>query len=213
MNGTAWTPEEIETLRELRAVRGWDCPAIAATLGRTDNSVSKKAASLCITLPPTRKRGSTNDDEALREAFNAGAAIKHVAKALGMEKRCVAMCYERLSAQLIAAGPDYFHTGGYMGAKEMARIVAPVCGAPARAILSESRYRPAVLGRMAIARALRDRGISMTAIARTLGRADHTTILNNLAKFDTYARTYPRLLQAYEAIKEAECAALVRLAA
>jgi hypothetical protein len=213
MSGNPWTAEQVEALRDLRGGRGWPCHAIAATMGRTTRSVRYKVNALGIELPATKKIGSMRDDTVLREAFASGAAIKSVALSLGMEKRTVATCYERFSAELTRAGSDFTLTGSYIGAREMARIIAPICGAPARAILSESRYRPAVLGRMAIARALRDRGISLTAIARTLNRADHTTVLHNLTIFADYSRLYPQLQRAYDAIKEAESAAAVRLAA
>jgi hypothetical protein len=213
MSRTPWTPEDIATLRDLRGVRGWDCPAIATHLGRTARSVRYKADKLGIALPPTKKRGSTRDDEALREAFAAGRPIKSIAAALGMERTCVRLCYEVFSQQLIEAGPDFTPPGGYIGSREMARIVAPICGATARAILSEGRFRSAVIGRMAISRALRDRGLSLSSIARALGRGDHTTILHGLTVFDAYARKYPRLLEAYQAIKDAEGMAMERLAA
>lgn len=213
MSGGRWTDKEIEVLHELRGARGWPCGAIAAALGRTTRSVRYKVERLGINLPSTKKVGSLRDDDALREAFASGTPIKIIAAALGMEKRNVAECYDRFSRELIQAGPDFTPTGGYIGAREMARIVAPICGAPARAILSESRYRPAVLGRMAIARALRDRGLALSSIARALCRADHTTILHNLTIYGEYADRYPQLAQAYQAIKDAECAASMRLAA
>jgi hypothetical protein len=213
VSGRDWTPEEVASLNDLRAVRGWPCSAIGATMERSARSVRYKINALGIELPATKKIGCLRDDTVLREAFSVGASIKSVAKSLGIEKRAVAHCYNRFSAELMQAGSDFVPTGSYIGVKEMARIVAPVCGAPARAILSESRYRPAVLGRMAIARALRDRGLSMPTIARTLGRADHTTVLNNLNRFDDYLRHYPQLQRAYDAIKDAEGVASVRLAA
>lgn len=213
MIGTAWTPEEIETLRELRAVRGWNFPAIARELQRTAPAVRKKAEALEITLPPTKKMGSPRDDLALREAFMAGVPALHAAKALGIQKRAVHKCYAIFGQQITAANTDYVHAGGYLGAKEMACIAAPICGVSARAVFSRSRIRSAVLARMAIARALRDRGVSTPVISRMLGRNDHTPVSRGLKRFDAYASAYPRLLQAYEAIKEAECAALVRLAA
>lgn len=213
LNGGAWQTHEIETLLDLRAGRGWACAPIAAVLGRTTRSVRYKLTRLGIELPSTKNIGSMRDDAVLREAFAAGIPIKHAAANLGLENTSVRKVYNLFSAELKQAGSDFTPSGGYIGAREMARIVAPVCGATARAILSESRYRPAVLGRMAIARALRDRGLSLSTIARALGRADHTTILNNLVKFDDYVRAYPTLALAYQAIKDAECVALERLAA
>ncbi|CAB5223029.1 Chromosomal replication initiator, DnaA C-terminal [uncultured Caudovirales phage] len=213
LNGGVWQTHEIETLLDLRAGRGWACAPIAAVLGRTTRSVRYKLTRLGIELPSTKNIGSMRDDAVLREAFAAGIPIKHAAASLGIEKTSVAKVYGLFSAELKQAGSDFTPSGGYIGAREMARIVAPVCGATARAILSESRYRPAVLGRMAIARALRDRGMSMSTIARALGRNDHTTILNNLKKFDDYARAFPQLACAHEAIRAAEMAASERLAA
>ncbi len=209
----AWTFEEIETLKELRTVKGWTAGAIAQILpGRTERGVGTKIRALGLTLPEGRRCGRFNRrdvdlDVILREAFAAGRGINATAKALGIEGETVRTAYRDYGEQYAMSQPALPPMRGYIGAREMAAIIGPICRVPPRAIFSTTRYRPAIVARMAIARALRDRGISLPTIAKALGRKDHTTILWALRCYDNYARTYPALDQAYAAIKDAEARA------
>jgi transposase len=213
-----WSPEDLETLKDLRCVKGWSCKAIGSLLGRSENSVVRKLQALEWKLPPEAKQGKPlfNNPEAepfLREAFAHGSNVKQTAKRVGSDSKTVRNAFARFGQELQLNATAFVPMGGFIGSKEMVRIVSPICGATPQAILSGSRYRPPVLARMAIARALRDRGVSLSVIAKAIGRGDHSTVHNLLGKFDGYARLYPTLGKAYEAIKHAEAQAAERMAA
>jgi hypothetical protein len=209
----AWTFDEIETLKELRTVKGWTAGAIAQILpGRTERGVGTKIRALGLTLPDGRRSGhfnrrDYNRDTILREAFAAGNGIKQTAKALSIATKSVRAAFVDYGNEYTVLHPDLPPMGGYIGAREMAAIIAPICGVPPRAIFSTTRFKPAVVARMAIARALRDRGLTLPVIARAIARKDHTTVLWLLRNFDRYQQTYPALAKAYAAIKDAEARA------
>lgn len=218
MSTGKWTPSEVETLRELRGVRGWDVPSIAKAMGRSRHSVRNKVEREGVELPFSRQRGDALEGhdgvrELLMQAFNDGVMIKAVAREHGVDISRVRNAYKYLSRGLRKQSRRADFTGSYIGAKEMAVIVAPVCGVSPKAIFSGLRMRPAVLARMAVARALRDRGVSLTVIGKTMGGRDHATVSNMLNRFPEYAPHYPMLVAAYNAIKEAEKQAAGRLAA
>lgn len=207
--GVPWTVEELASLQQMRSL-GMTGQQIADALGRTKVSVLDKANKMGFALP----RVKAADREALlREAFENGATVEHIAKALGICRKTVHDAYHDYSAQIIAKAARPVISGPYIGAKEMAAIVAPICGCTVKAIFSRSRFRANVIARMAMVRALRDRGLALSTINRAIGKSDHSTVLNLLAKFDSYARHDARLLEAYNAIKDAEARAAERLAA
>lgn len=209
-HGLKWSPEEEATLRDLRIAHGWSCAAIGQAMGRSVDSVHRKCERLGIPKPPHRR--NVLRETIMREAFAAGASSKRVARQLGVSPTLVREAFARYGEEL-TANATVLVIGSYIGSREMAQIVAPICGVTVKAIYSPSRYRPCVLARMAIARALRDRGLSMPVIARGIGRSDHSTVFNLLAQFDRYCRAYPQLATAYEAIKQAERVAAERRAA
>jgi chromosomal replication initiation ATPase DnaA len=187
-------------------------------IGRSRWAIRRKVNILGLPLPQGRirsKRRATSfaHHDIIAEAFALGTNIKQVAKSLDIHPRVVGRAYTELCAQRQANAQPAPAFTGWIGAKEMAVIVAPVCGVSPRAIFGEARFRPAVLARIAIARALRDRGTSLTVIARTMHRSDHTTVINLLRKFSTYSQAYPALAEAYAAIKNAERVAAERRAA
>ena len=213
-----WRPDEVETLRELRGVKGWDCTAIAKAMGRSYRSVKGKVEREGIALPFARQRGVALDgNDELRElmlrAFNDGVMIRAVARQHGVGPEVVRNAYKHFSNGMRNQQHQAKVMGGYLGAKEMAAIVAPVCGVSPKAIFSALRMRPAVLARMAVAKALRDRGVSLTVIGKAMGGRDHATVSNMLDRFPEYAKAYPLLVTAYEAIKKAERDAALRMAA
>jgi chromosomal replication initiation ATPase DnaA len=207
--GARWTQQDIATLTQMRSVEGWTNKAIAAVLGRSREAVSRKA--LTLGIPKARRRAS-EIDAIVQVAFENGTNIKSVADACGLHHLTVSLAYKELSARLIAEAKPYT-PGTFIGAREMAAIVGPILGVTVKAIFSKSRYRPTVLARTAIARALRDRGVSLPVIARAIGGKDHSTVHHLLSCFDAYCRTYPQLTAAYTAIKDAEQRASERLAA
>lgn len=218
MSGVKWTQAEVETLRELREVKGWDFPSIAKAMGRTARSICGKAEREGIVLPFARQRGEPrNGQDGVREmllrAFNDGVMIKAVAREHGVDVSRVRNAYKYFSQGVRKKCQRADFDGLYIGAKEMAAIVAPVCGVSPKAIFSGLRMRPAVLARMAVAKALRDRGLSLSVIGKAMGGRDHSTIHHLLEKFPEYAAHYPMLVAAYNAIKEAEQQAAERLAA
>jgi hypothetical protein len=218
MAGKLWTPDEVATLHELRGVKGWDTPSIAKAMGRGRHSIRNKIEREGIDLPLHKKRGIPLDDVEglfgiIRQAFMDGVAVKSVAHQTGKTKKFVQSAYNAFGRELQVKGCAPVGIGTYIGAKEMAAIAGPVCGVTAKAAMSGLRMRPAVLARMAIAKALRERGLSLTVIGNLLGGRDHATIVNLLERFPYYAKLYPELLAAYQAIKDAQEAAAVRLAA
>lgn len=210
--GLKWTPDEVEQLRDLRA-RGWTCSDIGKVMGRTKASVSNQLERQGIPPAPVRATPQQTHDPVLREAFAKGAPIKLLARTLGIDEKAVHAAYQQYGAELTATTAPFVPYGGFIGSKEMARIVSPICGVTVAAILSKSRYKPAVLARMAIIRALRDRDMSLCIIMRAIGRGDHSTIHHALERFETYLTVYPQLAEAYAAIKRAEAVAMERRAA
>lgn len=95
----------------------------------------------------------------------------------------------------------------YIGAIEMAQIVAPIFGLKPCDVLERGRKKPRVHARAAVIRALRDRGLSPNQIARLVRHKDKTTIHNALTKFDDYAMADDRVSFAYAQIKQAEARA------
>jgi transposase len=218
MTAKLWTPEEVETLRDLRCVKGWANSQIAKAMGRSKNSVQKKCEQLGLELPSHIWRGRSftsveGNDAILREAFANGTPVSDVAKGLGIYERTVRDAFDRYIAERVSEPKQAFNFGTYIGAREMERIVSDVLGVPVRMIYGQCRLREAVLARMAIARALRDRGLALTIIAKAIGRGDHSTVGNLLRNFDAYARLHEELGWAYDAIKQAEAKASERLAA
>lgn len=212
MQRKPWTQDEIETLRDMRSVKGWSFHSIAVAMGRTPRSVRGKVEREGFPLPCRRSQGvSIGDFPAIERAFNDGVPIRSVAKQMGWTAKAVETAYRVYSKRMKLKGPPIFPAGSYMGAKEMAALAGPICGVSAKAVLSEIRIRQAVLARMAVARALRDRGVSLTVIGNALGGRDHATICNLIERFPYYAKIYPELRMAYQAIKNVQDGA--RLAA
>lgn len=213
-----WTPEEVATLHRLRCVNGWSCSAIGQAMGRSKHSIMHKVRRMDMQLPAHIRRGKSfvgfgDYDRQLREAFENGTQIKAVAKAIGISDQTVRHAFNIYRDELLLSPRPQMPVGTYIGAKEMARIVSPAIGVPVRAIFGPSRYRAAVLARMAITKALRDRGHSLPVITRALNKTCHTTAINLLANYPAYSRMYPELPYAYDMIKQAEARASERLAA
>lgn len=133
-------------------------------------------------------------NDIMREAARTGAAIKHVCREHRLSEDTVREVYDAYGYEPL---PPYTPTG-YMGAQEMARFLAPVYHVTPRMILGQTRFRRAVLARFVIARAMRDRGASLTKIAQALGRKNHTTVLHMLERYEQEpdAQAGYRLLQA-----------------
>lgn len=206
-----WTQDEEDRLVQLREVEGFTAAAIAPMMNRTVQSVSAKIERMGLQLPHDwqgmRGWGSTLSAGQLAQAkrfWMRGDRIADAAKALKLHEPRVARAYRQFSEEEAALPAVPTSVGVYIGAKEMMAIVAPICGVRASAITGRSRLRPLVCARIAIARALADRGLSTSIIARALSRGDHTTAINWLRKFQPYCHTYPETLRAYEAIKRAE---------
>lgn len=204
-----WTQDELNQLRELYLVQGMMAKDVAQIIGRSYCATRHKINQLKLFRP---RRSRLLDCKNVRDAFECGESLKKVAKRHHVHHISVSQVYRQLSEQIIDGGSAYT-PGTYIGAKEMAGIVAPILGVTVRAIFSPSRYQPCVHARTAIARALRDRGLSLPVIGRRVNRSDHSTILHCLSNFDEKCRLYPRLAMAYQAIKDAEAAAAERLAA
>lgn len=68
------------------------------------------------------------------------------------------------------------------------------------------RHTSLVNGRSVIAKILRERGHSYPAIARMIGKRDHTTIFHLLNTYDVRAKHNPDMSLLYTAIKEHEAA-------
>lgn len=217
MRTKEWTAEEVERLRVLRCEKAWSCPAIGAVLGRSDNSVYNKCERMGFSLPGGVSRGAMNarnllQNEILIEAFKTGAEMKGLARSIGVSINAINRAFSMYADQM-TFGKDEYVPGPYIGHKEMMRIVSPILGVPVQAIAGPSRRRAAVLARMAVSQALRDRGMSLGVIGRFTGRGDHTTVINTLRRFPDYVRHYPELAMAYSAIKKAEREGAERLAA
>lgn len=213
-----WTENEVQQLIQLRTIECWTVPAIAAMIGRSRYGVEAKLERLGIYLPSHVTRGKSirkqsNLDTAVHEAFKQGIHLKRVASELRISPQTVSNAYRQYANEGAEQTPHYIVPGTYIGGREMIRIVAPILGVTPQAILSSGRVRPLVLARIAVAKALRDRGLSLPVVASALGRSDHSTAFNWIAKFDTYAAHYPRMLKAYGAIKLAERIAAEELAA
>lgn len=212
-----WTNREEENLERLREVDGLPPSEIAQRMGRTEQSVTAKIARMGLQLPDGWKRARSRTlspvkEATLRRCWNRGDTIDDAALAVGTSKGTAGRYYREF-AEAAAGAARLPAIGTFIGHKEMMAIVAPICGVPASAIVGPTRHKPNVCARMAIARALRDRNLSLPQIARKLGRTDHTSILHYLRKFDSYGRVYPEVHRAYEAIKKAEARAAERLAA
>ncbi|UAB76984.1 hypothetical protein INR77_09000 [Erythrobacter sp. SCSIO 43205] len=217
-NPRYWTKEEEKRLRYLRESLGLTPAAISEILDRTAYSVKAKIAALDIDLPKgfTRGQGTTLPASQMIEvkrAWMRGETIADCAERLSLFEPRVARAYRLLSKQERERATLPPQIGTYIGAKEMALIVAPICGIKPTAIKGPSRLKPYVCARIAIARALRERGFSSTVIARALGRTNHTTALHWFKQFGPYSRHYPETLAAYEAIKNAEAITAERRAA
>ena len=214
MTGKPWTPEEVDKLHRLRGVNGLDVPTICRELGRTKDSVRCKIESECILLPRNRKRGvainlKPDAMDAVRRGFDQGITVRLLSKRTGVSENVIKSTYRALSLELKSEVPQ----GTYIGAKEMAAIAAPICGVSPNAVMGRLRIRSAVLARMAVTKALRDKGLSYPVIGRALGGRDHSTIINLVRNFPEYVRLYPQLAKAYQAIKDAQEAAAIKLAA
>jgi chromosomal replication initiation ATPase DnaA len=116
----------------------------------------------------------------MREAARTGRAIIHVCREHRLAQDTVREVYDLYGHEPL---PPYV-PDGYMGAQEMARFLAPVYRVSPRMILGDTRFRRAVLARYAIARVMRDRGVSLNKIARSLGRKHHTTVIHMLERYE-----------------------------
>lgn len=206
-----WTQDEEERLAYLREVEGLSASHIAQMLGRTPQSVSAKMAGMGLMLPGDwrHRRGwgpslPARAEEQARRFWMQGMEIEAAAERLGLYEARVARAYRRFSEEERARAILPPQIGTYIGAKEMTVIAAPLCGVKPAGILGPSRLKPFVCARMAVARALRDRGISFSRIAGALGRTDHSTAFHWVRQFDAHCRAYPETRRAYEAIKRAE---------
>lgn len=215
-----WTQDEEERLTTMRSVEGLSCPQIAKELNRTERSVQAKIKAMGLSMPASWARrngwGTTLPSRTMiniRRFWMHGIAIEEAAKRLGLHEPRIARAYRQLSDEERARPAVPPQIGTYIGAKEMMAIVAPICGIAPTAITGPSRLKPFVCARIAIARALRDRGLSYTQIARALGRTDHSTAIHWLLIFEPHCRAYPETLRAYQAIKRAEAIAAERRAA
>jgi hypothetical protein len=212
-----WTLAEEDRLEQLRAVEGLTPKAIAVQMGRSEQSVVGKIARMGLELPADwkRARGMVLTEvklAALRRCWAGGVRVIDAARIAGTSQGSAERAYLQFAEQERGAVHSP-RLGTYIGHKEMMAIVAPICGVPVSAITGPTRIKPNVCARMAIAKALRDRGLSLPQIARKLGRTDHSTIINYLRNFGSYSTVYPETLRAYQAIKRAEAMAAERLAA
>lgn len=130
--------------------------------------------------------------------------VQALAKRMG-----VAVANEPVEIEL----PRFVYNIRRIGPREMILIVANVLDIEPDEITSPSRLTIMVAARAAIAKALRDRDMSLQAIADVLGRTDHSVALHTLNQFDDTAAREPRTIVAYEAIKRAEEIAAERRAA
>lgn len=212
-----WTPDEEVRLVQMRGTEGLFVTEIAPLLKRSEYSVRTKIAAMGLRMPDNWQelRGRKLPEAkvtALRRHWLRGEQIEAAASAAGTSIGTAERLFVEFSEQERAAAVSPI-IGTYIGHKEMMAIVAPICGVPASAITGPTRLKPNVCARMAIAKALRERGVSLPQIAKKLGRTDHSTVINYLRKFDSYAVVYPETRRAYEAIKRAEALAAERLAA
>lgn len=81
---------------------------------------------------------------------------------------------------------------------DVVRSVAYDFGFTVGQLKSGDRSKALVDARAVVSRILRDRGLSYPEIARALGRNDHSTPINSVAKFDIYAKRNPTVMASYE---------------
>lgn len=212
-----WTDAEVAELERLRTVEGLSFEEIGERLGRSAGSVNGKATIMGITLPTgfkvaQHRRLTPTLEAEMRKLWAAGVCVEDAARGARTSKTTASKWYRVFSEQARAAAvaPSI---GTYIGHKEMMAIVAPICGVPASAIKGPTRLKPNVCARMAISKALHDRGVSLSRISKLVGRNDHSSVINYLRKFESYCRGYPITGKAYQAIKAAEAQAAERLAA
>lgn len=213
-----WSTEEIETLRRMRCEQGLTVAQIAKVMGRPEHGVRKQLSKHELYLPLGHERTTPVSCRPevmaqLREAFYNGTTAKDAGQSVGIWGTTVSHIFMRFSDELLQKSDLEIDVGQYVGGKEMVAIAAHACGVPVRAVLGNGRFRPVVLARIAVARALRDRGVSMTNIAKAIGRGDHTTVRNLLMRFPEYSVAHWELAHAYQAIKDAERKGMERLAA
>lgn len=212
-----WTHDEIEQLQHLRTVDGLSFEEIGERLGRSAGSVNGKATVLGLKLPETWRCGRNRHVgrkhlAELRHHWAIGTVPEKAAQIIGFSEATAVRFYRAFSREASVQDATV-STGTYIGHKEMMAIVAPICGVPASAIPGPTRLKPNLCARMAVARALHDRGLSLSRISGFIGRNDSSTVRNLLDKFDGYCRDYPETAKAYQAIKNAEARAAERLAA
>jgi hypothetical protein len=190
-----WTDDEIEQLTHMRCTLGLSALEIAHRLGnRTPDAVSARCEKLRLRLPNGMRRGHTPSRATpvpvrqrwphqadLQAAWQTGAPIKTTARALCLSEETVRCAYEWFGYKYAADAPDYV-PDGYMGAREMVRLVAPHYRVTPRMVFGVTRYAPAVRARAAVARVLRERGVALGTVARLIGRKDHSTVINLLQR-------------------------------
>jgi transposase len=212
-----WSRDEEDELVKLREYEGLSSRDIASLLDRTPGSITAKIERMGLQLPVGLKRSRSRTlpaakESILRRHWMNGVAIEVAAELVGTSEGTAARYYHEF-AEAERGSLNDGRFGTYIGHKEMMVIAGKVCGVPPSAIAGATRMKPNVCARMAIARALRDKGVSMVQIARRLGRSDHSTVHHYLRVFDKYGKVYPETRRAYEAIKDAEARAAERLAA
>lgn len=212
-----WSLQEEQRLTHLREVERLSPSAIGKVMGRTRQSVQAKLRRMGVCLPETLfnepgVRLSRDQSAQLRKMWAAGIGLEDAARRVGTSEGTAGRLYREFSKQEREA-LQALNFGPYIGVSEMMVIAGSICGVPPRAITGASRLKPNVCARMAIAKALRDRGCSMSQIGRKLGRSDHSVVVNYFKNFDAYCSIYPEMRRAYDAIKQAEARAAERLAA
>jgi transposase-like protein len=213
-----YTAEEDARILQLYAERV-TIQHIANALGRTKPSVESRLRRLREehNMHPPITPWPDNGDALLADMWMQGRSVAEMAEEIGTTAQRVKtrLDFIDLPAKLQGKLLDRAHAlhGQRIGPREMLLIAGAACGVPPLSILGPSRLKVHVCARFAIARALADRGMSLSYIARAVGRADHTTSRHYIVNFGAYCRVYPQVLEAYQAIKDAEAAAAERRAA
>lgn len=200
-----WTGEETERLVQMRR-SGYSIRQIAAALGRSFYSVRSKTARMG--LPGIRKVGDEALDAHLQKWSRTGMSYVEMSRRCGFSPAAIAQRCRAIAAQQAAVTAvevsEEERKPSYVGHQEMARVIAPLFGITPISIYGQCRSRRYVHARATIAKALHERGVTASQIARLLKRGDHTTILHALQQFDVYCRYYATPAMAYDTIKRLE---------
>jgi hypothetical protein len=194
-----YTNDDVEKMKAMRTA-GFTVPQIANVMCRTTHSIEAKFMRINFYA---REPACPIDLDKVRKSICEGKTYGQIAAENGVTVNSVRDRLDMIDfrnpeldeAQWVKPDGPVF-----VDAKVMARIIAPIFGAPVGAILGLNRRKEYVMARAVIAKVMTERGKSLNTTARAIGRKDHSTIVNLIAKWPAYCKLSPLPAIAYEKV-------------